>query len=239
MYIRAERHEYIDNINRLNKFVLSINPGVHILLCHTKTGRNDFDYANIDVSHHIYIAGIDLLILDLIFSTEQWDFHKLIDRRNPPEICRILQAAVRGLQSIFTMISREREREMKILYLRFTSYGFRENTVSLYFGFWIIYWNCLMAKHSLFDFIIGKSINQYAHNWVDGLQSIISTFTCCLLQISMANSNSWWEWGRASPRKHCWGQLIPIKGTRIINLLLKRQSRENANNKITSKYLCR
>lgn len=111
MYIRAERHEYIDNINRLNKFVLSINPGVHILLCHTKTGRNDFDYANIDVSHHIYIAGIDVLILDLIFSTEQWDFHKLIDRRNSPEICRILQAAVRGLQSIFTMISRKRERE--------------------------------------------------------------------------------------------------------------------------------
>lgn len=44
-------------------------------------------------------------------------------------------------------------------------------------NFWIIYWNCLMAKHLLFDFIIGKSINQYAHNWVDGLQYIISSFS--------------------------------------------------------------
>lgn len=46
-----------------------------------------------------------------------------------------------------------------------------------YLGFWIIYWKCLMAKHLLFDFIIGKSINQYPHNWGDGLQYIIIFFS--------------------------------------------------------------
>lgn len=96
--------------------------------------------------------------------------------------------------------------------------------LAYYLGFWIIYWKCLMAKHLLFDFIIGKSINQYAHNWGDGLQYIISSFPWCLFCMAsiliLANFNQWLKDSlhtKTHTHKYHRSQLIPIRGTRAIN----------------------
>lgn len=66
-WVREKARKYIGNMNRLNKFFLSINPacslvriGCHVPYIKTWT-RNYFDYANIDVSHRIasHLVRID------------------------------------------------------------------------------------------------------------------------------------------------------------------------------------
>lgn len=155
-----------------------------------------FDYANIDVSHHVasifHPIDTSFVCVDIWFNiqAEQWDFHKLIDcrhfsgnsvQRNEGEqrvkkrMNEQSSINVAGQMSTgFTPIKPVFNKRPLLLYLL--------PKILCHLGaFWIIYRSqSKSVRHfskswrSLFDFIISQiNQSQCARNWVDGLRYII------------------------------------------------------------------